>query len=207
MTLVRILAFTLCGVLLYALYLPSAYPPERFVEQVRIEHDLNASFWGEERAHRLLEHSLALYARQGALVPAAFASAPGAPTTDANAAVAHHMSEVLERLLHNRYTQAFDALLLLATYRLSALLEWWHWIVAFVVIACIDGYLVRLIRSKEFLEHSPMRFALCAIGATLALAFALLILVMPVSVYPPLLGLVSLTLGTSLAMAISHFHA
>jgi hypothetical protein len=206
MTLVRILAFMLCVVLLYALYLPSAYPPERFIELVRIERDLNTSFWGEERAHRLLEHSLALYARQGALVPAAFASTPSAPASDANREVARQMSEVLERLFHNRYTVAFDALLLLAAYRFSALLDWWHWIAAFVMIACIDGYLVRLIRSKEFLEHSPMRFALCAIGATLALAFVLLLLVMPVSVYPPLLGVVSLALGTSLAMSISHFH-
>ena len=30
----------------------------------------------------------------------------------------------------------------------------------------VDGYLVRIIRSQEFLEHSPTRFALCVIGAT-----------------------------------------
>ena len=206
MSLFRILAFTLCVVLLYALYLPSAYPPERFVEQLRTEHALSAHFWGEERAHQLLQSSLALYAQQSEVVPAAFASSPGAAVNDTNAVVAHQMSEVLERVFHNRYTQAFDALLLLAAYRLSALLQWWQWIVAFVLIACFDGYLVRVIRSKEFLEHSPMRFALCAIGATLALALALLLLVMPVSVHPLLLGVVSLALGTLIAMAISHFH-
>ena len=206
MSLFRILAFTLCVVLLYALYLPSAYPPERFVEQLRTEHALSADFWGEERAHQLLQSSLALYAQQSEVVPAAFASSPGAAVNETNAVVAHQMSEVLERVFHNRYTQAFDALLLLAAYRLSALLQWWQWIVAFVLIACFDGYLVRVIRSKEFLEHSPMRFALCAIGATLALALALLLLVMPVSVHPLLLGVVSLALGTLVAMAISHFH-
>ena len=206
MNLFRILAFTLCVVLLYALYLPSAYPPERFVEQIRTEHGLNAAFWGEERAHQLLQRSLALYAQQSEVVPTAFASSPGAAVNDTNVVVAHQMSEVLERVFHNRYTQAFDALLLLAAYRLFALLQWWQWIVAFVLIACFDGYLVRVIRSKEFLEHSPMRFALCAIGATLALALALLLLVMPVSVHPLLLGVVSLALGTLVAMAISHFH-
>lgn len=206
MSLLRILAFALCVVLLYALYLPSAYPPERFVEQIRIEHDLNVDFWGEQRAHQLLQRSLALYARQDELVPAAFASTPGVATTDANAAVAQQMSEVLERLFRNRYTQAFDAQLLLAAYRLSGLLQWSRWIAVFGLIACFDGYLVRLIRSKEFLEHSPMHFALCAMGATLALALALLLLVMPVSVYPLLLGCVSLALATLVAMAISHFH-
>jgi hypothetical protein len=206
MSLFRILAFTLCVVLLYALYLPSAYPPESFVEQLRTEHGLNAAFWGEEHAHQLLQSSLALYAHQSEVVPAAFASSPGAAVNDTNAVVAHQMSEVLERVFHNRYTQAFDALLLLAAYRLYALLQWWQWITAFILIACFDGYLVRVIRSKEFLEHSPMRFALCAIGATLALALALLLLVMPVSVHPLLLGVVSLALGTLVAMAISHFH-
>ena len=202
----RILAFTLCVVLLYALYLPSAYPPERFLEQMRAEHDVNVGFWGEERAHQLLERSLALYARQDELLPAAFTSAPGAAATDTNAVVAHQMSEVLERLFHNRYTQAFDALLLLAAYRVSVLQQWWQWIAAFVLIACFDGYLVRLIRSKEFREHSPMHFAWCTIGATLGLAVALLLLVLPVPVYPMLFGGVSLALGAFVAMAISHYH-
>lgn len=206
MSLLRILAFALCAVLLCALYLPSAYPPERFVEQIRIEHDLNVDFWGEERAHQLLQRSLALYARQGELVPAAFASTPGVAAGDPNAALANKMSEVLQRLFHNRYMQAFDALLLLAAYRLSALLQWWQWLAAFVLVACFDGYLVRLIRSKEFREHSPVRFALCAIGATLAIAVALLLFVLPASVYPLLLGIVSLAGGTLIATAISHFH-
>ena len=202
----RILAFTLCVVLLYALYLPSAYPPERFLEQIRAEHDVNVGFWGEQRAHQLLERALALYARQDALVPAAFTSPAGAAATDTNAVVARQMSEVLERLFHNRYTQAFDALLLLAAYRVLGFQQWWQWIGAFVLIACFDGYLVRLIRSKEFGEHSPMHFALCGIGATLGLAVALLLLVLPVPLYPMLFGGVSLALGTLIAMAISHFH-
>ena len=206
MSLFRILAFTLCVVLLYALYLPSAYPPKRFVEQIRTEHGLNAAFWGEERAHQLLQRSLALYAHQSEVVPAAFASSPGAAVNDTNAVVAHQMSEVLERVFHNRYTQAFEALLLLAAYRLSALLEWWQWIAAFILIACFDGYLVRLIRSKEFREHSPLHFALCVLGATLALAVALLLLVLPVAIYPLVFGVVSLALGTLIATAISHFH-
>jgi hypothetical protein len=206
MSLLRILAFTLCVVLLYVLYLPSAHPPERFVEQIRIEHQLNVAFWGEARAHELLDRSLSLYARQDELVPAAFASTPGAAVTDTNAAVAHQMSDVLERAFHNRYTQAFDALLLLAAYRFSGLAQWLPWVAAFVLIACFDGYVVRVIRSREFLEHSPMRFALCAIGATLALALTLLLLVMPVSVYPLALGCIALALGTLVAMAISHFH-
>jgi hypothetical protein len=206
MTLFRILAFTLCVVLVYTLYLPSANPPERFLQQMRIEHELNVAFWGEDRAHEILERSLSLYARQDELLPAAFASTPSVPITDVNAAVAHHMSDVVQRLFHNSYAQAFDAILLLATYRFSVLVQWLPWVAAFVLIACFDGYMVRVIRSKEFLEHSPMRFALCAVGATLALALTLLLLVIPALVYPVVLGSAPLILGTLVARAISHFH-
>jgi Domain of unknown function (DUF4400) len=206
MTLFRILAFTLCVVLVYTLYLPSASPPERFLQQMRMEHELNVAFWGENHAHQILERSLSLYAQQDNLAPAAFASTPSVAVKDVNAAVANQMSDVVQRLFHNSYAQGFDAILLLATYRFSVLVQWLPWVATFVLIACFDGYLVRIIRSKEFLEHSPMRFALCAIGATLALALTLLLLVIPASIHPLALGCVPLVLGTFVARAISHFH-
>jgi Domain of unknown function (DUF4400) len=124
----------------------------------------------------------------------------------AKAAVANQMSDVVQRLFHNSYAHGFDAILLLATYRFSVIVQWLPWVAAFVLIACFDGYLVRIIRSKEFLEHSPMRFALCAIGATLTLALTLLLLVIPASIHPLALGCLPLVLGTFVARAISHFH-
>ena len=206
MMLFRTVAFALCAVLIYALYLPSANPPERFLQQIRVEHELNAAFWGEDDALRIMERSLSLYARQGELAPAAFASTPSVPVTDVNAAVANQMSEVVQRLFHNSYAQGFDAVVLLATYRFAGLMHWLPWVAGFIAIVCFDGYLVRIIRSKEFLEHSPMHFALCAIGATLALALTLLLLVIPASIHPLALACVPLVLGTFVARAISHFH-
>jgi hypothetical protein len=206
MTHFRILAFTLCAVLIYALYLPSAHPPERFLQQIGVEHELNAAFWGEDDAHRLMARALSLYTRQDELAPAAFAPTPGVPSTDVNAAVANRMSEAVQRLFHNRYTQGFDAIVLLATYRLQGLLQWLPWVAGFVLIVCFDGYVVRIIRSEEFLEHSPMRFALCALGASLTFAFTLVLLVVPASIPPLALGCAPLVLGTFIARAISHFH-
>jgi hypothetical protein len=121
MTLFRILAFTLCVVLVYTLYLPSANPPERFLQQMRMEHELNVAFWGEDHANQILERSLSLYAQQDNLAPAAFASTPSVAVKDVNAAVANQMSDVVQRLFHNGYAQGFDAILLLATYRFSIL--------------------------------------------------------------------------------------
>lgn len=206
MTLFRILAFTLCVVLVYTLYLPSVNSPERFLQQIRMEHALNVVFWGEHHAHQILQRSLSLYARQDDLAPAAFASTPSVAVTHVNAAVAQQMADVVQRLFHSSYGQGLDAILLLATYRFSVLVQWLPWVTAFVLIACLDGYIVRIIRSKEFLEHSPMRFALCAIGATLALVLTLLLLVVPALIHPLVLGSVPLVLGTLVARAISHFH-
>jgi hypothetical protein len=206
MMLVRIVAFTLCAVMVYALYLPTAHPPERFLRQIRVEHDLNTTFWGEDDARAIMERSLSLYARQEDLAPAAFAATPGVPITDVNAAVANQMSEAVQRLFHNGYTQGVDAILLLATYRFAGLMHWLPWVAGFIAIVCFDGYLVRIVRGKEFLEHSPMHFALCAIAATLTLALTLLLLVIPASVHPLALACMPLALGTFVARTISHFH-
>jgi len=60
MTALRIVAFAFGAVLVYSLYLPSSCPPERFVEQVRREHDLNAAFWGADHAGKILSQVLDL---------------------------------------------------------------------------------------------------------------------------------------------------
>ena len=54
------------------------------------------------------------------------------------------------------------ALVLLAAFRLSAMLEWLPWMAAFVAAALADGAISRVIKSKEFLHHDPERFALFA---------------------------------------------
>jgi len=203
---VRLLAFTLGVALLYALYLPAVNPPEAFVARLRHEHDLHAALFGEARAQKVLQQALRWYAHQDDLVPAAFAAAPSAAPPHETTAVSQHMANALERLFHNAYTRSFDALVLLAAYRLAGVLWWAQWLAVFILVACFDGYLVRLIRSQEFLEHSPLHFAISAIGATLALAVLLLLLVIPVSVAPLVTGSALLTFGVLIAIALSHFH-
>jgi hypothetical protein len=203
----RFVAFAFAAVLVYSLYLPSSCPPQRFVEQVRREHDLNAAFWGADHAGQILSGALSLYGQRDELAPAAFAPTPGAPITAANAAVTQQMSDVVQRLFHNRYAQGFDALVLLASYRLSAMAHWLPWSAGVVLLTCFDASIVRLVRSKEFVRPSPARFALCATAATLVLALLLLLLVVPAAIDPTLLGGVPLLLGALIAWAIRHSHA
>ena len=202
----RILASALGAVLVYALYLPAAYPPERFLQQMRMEHARNVDLWGDARAAQILERSLSLYAREGDLAPAAFAATPGVPVTPANAALAQQMDEVLHRLWHNRYAQGLDAMVLLVLYRASVLAQWLPWIAGFVLIALFDGHMLRVIRSREFLAHSPTRFALCVIGVALGAGLTLLLLVVPVPVDPMLLGVAPLVVGVLAGRALGNLY-
>jgi hypothetical protein len=203
----RMVAFAFAAVLVYSLYLPSSCPPQRFVEQVRREHDLNVAFWGADHAAQILSRALSLYGQRDQLAPAAFASTPGVPITAANAAVTQQMSDVVQRLFHNRYAQGFDAVVLLASYRLSAIAHWLPWAAGLGLLACFDASIVRLVRSKEFVRPGPACFALCATAATLVLALLLLLLVVPVALDPTLLGGMPLLLGALIAWAIRHSHA
>ena len=200
----RILGLALACTLVYALYLPSAHPPGRFLEVLRAEHLDTVAFWGAEHANRTLQRTLALYAARGELAPAAFSSSPGAAAAAADAASAQPLSDVVQRLLHNRYARGFDAMLLLATYRLCLLAQWLPWLGGVTLLAFFDACMLRLIRAKEFLEHSPARLALCASGALLALALGVLSLIVPASIGPVAQAGASLALGLLLARALGH---
>ena len=150
---------SLVSLLVLVLYLPSAHPPERFLAQLRTEHLATVQFWGDEPAMRILSRALSVQdsARQVTPVPSA-ADAP--PSNALDGAVAREMASVNQRLFNNAYFRSIDALVLLASFRLATLVEWLPWLLAFMVAVIIDGYFVRLIKSKEFLQHDPELFAL-----------------------------------------------
>ena len=86
------IAALLC-LLVLVLYLPSAHPPERFLAQIRSEHQAIEEIWGETPALRILDRALGLQgvAREATPVP---------PTTTASAtnavdgAVARHPGRI-----------------------------------------------------------------------------------------------------------------
>src|SRR5208282_363438 len=156
-------------------------------------------------AGQILSRALSLYGQRDELAPAALAATPDAPITAADAAVTQQMSDVVQRLFRNRYAQGFDAVVLLASYRLSAMAHWLPWSAGFVLLACFDAYIVRLVHRKEFVGPSPACFALCTTAATLVLVLLLLLLVVPVSIDPRLEGGVPMLLGALIARAIGHF--
>ena len=198
------IAALLC-LLVLVLYLPSAHPPERFLAQIRSEHQAMEEIWGETPALRILDRALGL---QGA----ARESTPIPPTAGTSAAsgvdgaVAREMASVNQRLFGNSYFRAIDALVLLAAIRLSAMLEWLPWMAAFLVAAVADGAISRVIKSKEFLHHDPERFALYASVSILLACAAVVALVLPVGVHPLVSPSVVATLAVLWGRSVAHFH-
>jgi hypothetical protein len=179
---IRIVAVvSLLCLLVLVLYLPSAHPPERFLAQLRIEHQAMAAFWGEAPALRILSRALGLQdsARQATPVPSAAAALPSSAL---GGAVAHEMASVNQRLFDNAYFRSIDALVLLAAFRLSTLLECLPWLAAFALAVLADGCVVRLIKSKEF------RF------------------VVPVTLHPLVMPGIPIAISVLLSRAVASFH-
>lgn len=197
---------SLLSLLVLVLYLPSAYPPQRFLMQLRTDHLAIGDFWGESAAHDLLESALLRQREVRDIAP--LPDTYDAPSTErADGAVVKEMSSVNERLFNSPYFRATDAMLLLATYRALLALKWVGWLIAFPLTMAVDSVVRRRVKAMEFVSHDPEVFSALVCGAILTACATVLLLVLPLSLHPALLPaapLLAMTLG---ARAIASFHA
>jgi uncharacterized protein DUF4400 len=203
---IRIVAVTsLMALLVLVLYVPSANPPQRFVNQIRIEHEATADFWGAAPAMRILTRAIGMQDSAAEVTPIPKATdAP--PTAGLNNAVAQEMSAVNQRLFNNPYFRSVDAALLLASYRLATLIEWLPWLGAFGWAVLVDGWYVRLIKAKEFRQHDPEMFALFAGLAIVAACATIVAFVVPLTLPPLLLPCAPLAISVLVSRALACFH-
>lgn len=196
---------SLLTVLVLVLYIPSAHPPERFLAQLRAEHGTAVTYWGTEPATRMLDRAVSMQESAASVTP--IPAAKDAPSASkVNGAVSQEMSAVNQRLFNNVYFRAIDALLLLASYRLSTLLEWLPWLSVFILAALVDGGFTRLIKAKEFLQHDPEMFAFYASAGIIILCATVVSFVLPVT-FPPLwLPCAPVLIGTLVGKAVACFH-
>lgn len=202
---IRIIAIAALTLLLViVLYLPAAHPPERFVAQIRVEHGLHADLWGETGARRIMDRTLVMNRALSSNSPVPAASQ--APGTDRMAqAVAQEMERVNRRFFGNSYFRSIDALLL-ATYRLAALIEWMP-LQAFVILAIVaDGLIVRVLRSKTFKPHDPEWFALHGSALILLVCASIVAFGVPITLSPMLLGSVPVVGAFFLSRFVGNFH-
>lgn len=195
---------SLLSLLILVLYIPSAYPPERFVTQLRIEHQVLSGFWGNKPAFRILARAEGMQAGAASVAPIPTpADAPSTHTV--NGAVAREMASVNQRLFNNPYFRSVDALLLLACHRLATLLEWLPWLSVFMLAAMVDGHYLRLIKAKQFAHHDPEMFAVYASVAILLACATVIAFVLPITLPPLTLPTIPLAIGTLLSRALTHY--
>ena len=196
---------SLVTLLILVLYVPSAHSPERFASQLRAEHAAAVAYWGSGPAARMLDRSLRMQETIADVTPIP-ATGNGLPTASVNGAVAREMSSANQRLFNNPYFRSVDALLLLASYRLSTLVEWLPWLSVFILGALADGGLARLIKAKEFLQHDPEMYALYASLGIVVICAIIIGFVLPVALHPLLLPGAPLIVGVLAGRALGCFH-
>ena len=196
---------SLLVVLVLVLFLPSAYPPSRFLDQLRIEHQRNASFMGEGHASSILERMLDFHEKETAIAPAS-QMADAQPSHPVANPVADAMSQANGRFFNNPYFRSINALFILATYRCSVLIEWLPVLAAFMIAAVFDGCLVRILKSKEFLQHNPQVYAAYACATILTFCATAITFVLPVTLHPISIPIVPIAASIFVSRAVANFH-
>ena len=199
-------AVSMILLLILVLYLPSAHPPERFITQLSVEHERNRAFWGEEHALRILSRMLQLHADAKQTSPIPDTLAPAESRSQVDSVAASQMSQMSVRLFNNQYFKSIGALFALAAYRFSAFVEWLPYVSVFVLAAFLDGFIRRIVKSKEFLQHKPELFALHASLVILIACGTVVAFVVPITVHPLLLGLVPASIGIFGSLAVANYH-
>lgn len=193
----------LAALLAMALYVPSAYPPERFLDQLRQEHASIARLWNNAVAARILDTALGLQDSARRAAPSPHAAPPAASAVAVDTAVADELSSVSQRLFGNAYFRSIEALFLLAMFRLGTMAHALPWCLPFVVAVLADGQVSRLLKAREFGQHDPEVFALLiamAIGVSCVTFVALLVPAeVPIIVWTTAPLIVALLAGRALA--------
>lgn len=191
--------------LVLVLYLPSAHPPDRFVDLVRQEQQTIERFWGQPAASRILSRALAMADSAQQVSPLPNPSS-GASASAVGGAVAIEMASVNQRLFNSAYFRSIDALLLLAAFRLSTLVEWLPWLLAFGVAAVIDGALIRKVKAKEFRQHDPEWFAAHASMSIVTICMTVIGFVLPLVLHPMVMPCAPLLLSVFAGRTVANFH-
>lgn len=198
-----ILSLTL--LLILVLYLPSVHLPSDFIAHLREEHATAIGYWGKDAALRMLDRAVHMQDAATEITP--IPTLRDAPhNTGVNDAVTHEMGAVNQRFFNNPYFRSVDALLLLASYRLSSLLEWLPWLAPFILACLGDGAAIRLVKSKELLQHNPELFALYASLGIAVICAAVVAMVFPVTLPPLLLPTASASFSILSGLSLACFH-
>jgi len=197
------LALILCAIL----YIPSTTSPERFIDIIKRENAAHRAAWGEDAADRSMTRLLNLQQSvvQEHQTPAPTASeAPFAATPQA--AMTQQVGQMGARMFANSYFKSIEGLMLLASYRACALVEILPLALLVLVVVVIDGCVVRVVRSREFIPHSAELFSASSAGGIFIGSGVLLSLFLPFSVDPMYVTAAIVLMLFTLSRAIANYH-
>ena len=197
---------SLLTLLALVLYIPSATPPERFIEVLRQEHGVNQEVWGTATAYRILDRMLNLIGGAQKMSSTPVAAPAVLMPTPVDAAMTAHMGQMNTRLFNNAYFRSIDTLLLLATFRIAALIEAIPLLFSFAAVCGIDGLVVRRVKGKEFIQHNPELLAIAACTSIVLLCGVAIALVVPYVITPHYLVGPLLVAAFTASRAVSNFH-
>lgn len=188
----------LTALLLLMLYLPSAYPPERFVHQVNEDYAAITNLWGPDKAETFLD--FALQTRDTLQGP----PSPPKPAPSMHGAL--ELAAMSERLFRNSYFRSIEALAVMAMFRIAAMGVGQGWLFVLGLAAFVDASARRIVRSKQFEHHDPERLGLYLLSAALTIIAALMAAVFPVPMNPWAWATVPPALLICLSRAWGMFH-
>ena len=197
------------AILCILLYIPSKVAPGEFMQVLRDEHALAGELWGEDVADRILTRMLALQQASAAVAPAsdpARAAGASAPANAVDTAMAAQVGQVGARLFCNPYFRSIDSLFALVSFRLCAALELLPVLAAFFLVAVIDGSVVRIVRSKEFIAHSAERFSASLAAGILLCAGVVVAWFLPFKLHPMAVMTALLAMLFVMSRALANYH-
>lgn len=189
---------SLVTLLLLVLYLPAVTPPAAFFERVRSEYSAHGTAWGQGRAHRALEGAMTMLERP---MSAPLINGASAQQGRAATATGRQFDTVSRRLLDSDYLHAFNALALLAGFRIAVLAQLAPGLLCLAAAYVVDGLVRRWVKGREFTHPHPEVWAGSVCCACIALCATIISSVLPVAV--PLALLPSLAGGACLATAFA----
>jgi hypothetical protein len=196
---------SLLSLLILVLYLPAAHPPERFLQQLRLEMGRCAEFWGEAVATDMLDRAMGM--QTSARGVTALPPSHDAPSTKSlEGAVATEMGAVNQRLFNNAYFRSVEALFMLASFRLAMMLQWLPWLSLLAAPLALDGHWHRVIKAKEFRQHDPEMFAIWACFGITGACATVLGLVFPITLHPLVMPGAPLPILALVGMAWRSYH-
>lgn len=201
------LLLVLTAILFITLYIPAVTTPDGFLTVIRAEHLHSVEVWGEDHANAVMSRTLS--AHETPQSTAERAVALGISFERASDPLTKPMSKPLksltERAFKNEYFRSVEALLVMVTFRLLSLSALLPLALVFAFSCLVDGYVLRLVRAKEFISPSAEAFGVM-LGLSIILVGGLVVLFfLPVPLSPVVPVSVLVVAAFALSRAVSEY--